>query len=220
MARVNGRIEGTMHKLIVVIAIAVLSACKPAPSPSQAEDATPAADASVAPAPASAPVVADAQMPTFTNKVWRVQSSSAGEPGSTYAFLADGTLIVDSPHGIPMHGEWRYDDGKLVMLEEGVAYSTDIAKLDATTFQIRSHNPGGVVDITMVPAPDVSLPIAREGQVPAPGSDRDAHGCIPSAGYSWCAKTHRCERPWELAKANGFENTREAYEKFCGIPGH
>jgi hypothetical protein len=32
---------------------------------------------------------------------------------------------------------------------------------------------------------------------PAPGSDRDAHGCIPSAGYSWCESNQKCLRVWE-----------------------
>ena len=50
----------------------------------------------------------------------------------------------------------------------------------------------------------------------APGSDRDAHGCIPSAGYAWCNKTQRCERPWELAREHGFATSRGAFERFCG----
>jgi hypothetical protein len=29
------------------------------------------------------------------------------------------------------------------------------------------------------------------------GGDRDEHGCIPSAGYSWCASANKCIRPWE-----------------------
>lgn len=29
------------------------------------------------------------------------------------------------------------------------------------------------------------------------GNDRDEHGCIPSAGYSWCEAKQRCIRPWE-----------------------
>jgi len=32
---------------------------------------------------------------------------------------------------------------------------------------------------------------------PMPGSDRDAYGCIPSAGYTWCADLNQCIRPWE-----------------------
>jgi hypothetical protein len=29
------------------------------------------------------------------------------------------------------------------------------------------------------------------------GNDRDAHGCIPSAGYTWCAEKSKCLRLWE-----------------------
>jgi len=47
------------------------------------------------------------------------------------------------------------------------------------------------------------------------GADRDLHGCIRSAGYSWCARTEQCERPWELAAKHGFENTAEAFATFC-----
>ncbi|VWC57797.1 putative lipoprotein [Burkholderia aenigmatica] len=50
---------------------------------------------------------------------------------------------------------------------------------------------------------------------PMPGSDRDAHGCIPSAGYSWCEAMQQCERPWELAKQKGFANSAQAYDQFC-----
>lgn len=49
----------------------------------------------------------------------------------------------------------------------------------------------------------------------AVGGDIDANGCRPSAGYQWCEYTQACERPWELAQANGFENTPGAYSTFC-----
>lgn len=29
------------------------------------------------------------------------------------------------------------------------------------------------------------------------GNDSDEHGCIASAGYSWCASSGRCHKPWE-----------------------
>ncbi|MCX5855535.1 MAG: cache domain-containing protein [Deltaproteobacteria bacterium] len=38
---------------------------------------------------------------------------------------------------------------------------------------------------------------AAARKVPMPGSDRDAHGCIGSAGYSWCESSHKCLRIWE-----------------------
>ena len=33
------------------------------------------------------------------------------------------------------------------------------------------------------------------------GADRDAQGCIGSAGYQWCEKLQQCARPWELLAA-------------------
>ena len=32
------------------------------------------------------------------------------------------------------------------------------------------------------------------------GADRDAHGCIGSAGYSWSETLQQCVRPWEVNK--------------------
>ncbi|WP_193101757.1 hypothetical protein [Burkholderia sp. Z1] len=58
---------------------------------------------------------------------------------------------------------------------------------------------------------DSSAPAAP----PMVGGDRDAHGCIGSAGYAWCEQTQQCERPWELAKQKGFANSAQAYEQFC-----
>ncbi len=53
---------------------------------------------------------------------------------------------------------------------------------------------------------------------PMVGGDRDAHGCIGSAGYQWCEHSQRCERPWELAKAHGLANTAEAIDAYCAKP--
>lgn len=32
------------------------------------------------------------------------------------------------------------------------------------------------------------------------GNDRDKHGCIGSAGYTWSETLHECVRPWEVNK--------------------
>ncbi|WP_321904266.1 hypothetical protein [Burkholderia cenocepacia] len=60
---------------------------------------------------------------------------------------------------------------------------------------------------------------AAQAAPPRIGGDRDAHGCIGSAGYAWCERTRQCERPWELAKAQGFANSAQAYEQFCRSGG-
>jgi len=54
-----------------------------------------------------------------------------------------------------------------------------------------------------------------EPKPPAVGADKDAHGCIGSAGYAWCERTKGCERPWELAKKEGFELSAQAFNAFC-----
>lgn len=55
-------------------------------------------------------------------------------------------------------------------------------------------------------------------KLPVLGADRDAKGCLPSAGYTWCTKTSRCERPWELAREHNFINTPAAFKQYCQNP--
>lgn len=50
---------------------------------------------------------------------------------------------------------------------------------------------------------------------PLVGGDRDAHGCIGSAGYQWCAREKSCVRSWELAAQRGFPNTPRAFRRWC-----
>ena len=60
-----------------------------------------------------------------------------------------------------------------------------------------------------------SEPEAQAKDASAVGSDRDAHGCITSAGYQWCAKENECKRPWDLAEEKGFDATPEAFDDYC-----
>jgi len=69
-----------------------------------------------------------------------------------------------------------------------------------------------------------STPAAKSDTNPDPaptdgpivGNDRDAHGCIGSAGYSWCEHEKACVQPWTLASDKGFDNTAEAFAAYCG----
>lgn len=48
------------------------------------------------------------------------------------------------------------------------------------------------------PAPPVeTAPEPAPVEPPVVGGDRDEHGCIGSAGYSWCELKQRCLRQWE-----------------------
>jgi len=103
--------------------------------------------------PASTPDPNAASAPVgFVNKVWKVKKSNAVTAGQIYVFLSEGTLVLASEHGTPTLGTWRSDPGGLTMIEEGISYPTDIVRLTADEFVIRSHNPGDVVEITLVPA--------------------------------------------------------------------
>ena len=95
---------------------------------------------------------------SFVNKVWRVRESSSVAPGQLYVFLSEGTLVFASPNGKPAFGTWKYEGGALTMVEEGIPYKTDILKLSKDEFRIRSNNPGGAVEITLVPAEELSPP--------------------------------------------------------------
>jgi hypothetical protein len=47
-------------------------------------------------------------------------------------------------------------------------------------------------------APAIEMKPPVPGQdAPLVGNTRDEHGCIPSAGYSWCEALEKCHRPWE-----------------------
>ncbi len=63
-----------------------------------------------------------------------------------------------------------------------------------------------------------AVPETRQAPPPMPGSDQDAHGCKASAGYTWCARSSRCERPWELAASKDLENSPQAFKDWCDTP--
>lgn len=63
------------------------------------------------------------------------------------------------------------------------------------------------------PAPPAIPPASRPPH--AIGGQRDAHGCLPAAGDQWCTRTRQCERPWELARAQGFDNSPAGFDHWC-----
>lgn len=53
----------------------------------------------------------------------------------------------------------------------------------------------GAKNETIAPGQNTSDEITPAKQVV--GGDKDEHGCIPSAGYSWCESKNKCLRVWE-----------------------
>jgi hypothetical protein len=128
------------HKLIPPIAATLLAAACSGPAEAPRAEVV---------APARTEV---ASTPSFINRVWRVAESSAVAPGTLYVFLSDGTLIITSGQSKPMLGTWKHEGGILTMVEESLAYKIDILNLSADEFRIRSNNPGGAVELRLVPA--------------------------------------------------------------------
>lgn len=161
-----------MRMTLLSLAILALVACRAEAPADASADAGPAATDAAESASTPAPVEpaqpsADATAPAdpadpasvLAGRAWRVERrSDGGEIGSTYAFLADGTLVVDSANGTPMTGRWAVDGGALSLTEEGIAYPTDLVVRDADHVTLRSHNPGGVVEIALVREQGVPLP--------------------------------------------------------------
>ncbi len=127
--------------LIPLMAAALLaSGCSGAVEPPRADAAPPARAAAATPAL------------DFINRVWRVTESSAVAPGTLYVFLSEGTLLITSEHSTPMLGTWKHEDGILTMVEDSIAYKVDILNSSPDEFRIRSHHPGGAVELRLVPA--------------------------------------------------------------------
>ena len=121
--------------LHVVLMLGLLSACGKT-QPVEPVESVPASEAQA----------------TFVNKVWRVSESAGMSPGQLVVFLSDGTLVFASGNSQPAFGKWRSEKGALTMIEEGIAYPTDILGLSSSEFRIRSHNPGGTVETRFVSA--------------------------------------------------------------------
>ena len=129
----------------LLMALLVLGGCSQQSTQTTTEASKAPTTETSTPAPVAEPV-------SFVNRVWKVAESAQVEPGQMYVFLSESTLVMTSPHGKPAFGSWSYDGTNLRMIEESISYDVDIVSLTASEFRIRSHNPGGVVEMRLVPA--------------------------------------------------------------------
>lgn len=142
----SARVLGT-----VLTALLAVAGCSPDSSPRVSTPAT--TDEVSTDAPAS-----------FVNRVWVVAESKQVALGELRVFLAEGTLVMASPHGTAALGTWRHHDGHLAITEEGREYEVEILELNKNAFRIRIHGPGGPVDIRFKPAEQPAVPNSSPGQ--------------------------------------------------------
>ncbi len=70
-----------------------------------------------------------------------------------------------------------------------------ISAVLAVSFFGAGCSPTATQERKVVPPTPTEQGSANTAQVV--GGDRDEHGCIGSAGYSWCEPKKECLRPWE-----------------------
>jgi len=112
---------------------------------------SPATDDNVKrPVPYAQPPVAQAPILGFVNRVWKVSESKQVEVGQMYVFASTGALFITSPHGTPVTGSWKYENGVLTMVED-VPITAKIVSLNQNGLRIQISKPSPV-DMTLVAA--------------------------------------------------------------------
>jgi len=67
-------------------------------------------------------------------------------------------------------------------------------------------------------SPDVIIPVDQgKATTTMVGNDRDEHGCIGSAGYSWCEAKQKCLRIWEEPCAENTGSSNCVLENCHGL---
>jgi hypothetical protein len=105
-------------------------------------------------------------VPSFVNRVWRVTAATNIPPGSLYAFLSDGTLVVTSPTTKAALGMWTFKNNVLTLVQEGVPLAADIVKLDSMELQIKMRPPAEPFEVAFRLAED-PMPEKQETAPPA-----------------------------------------------------
>jgi hypothetical protein len=135
----------------LVAATTVTSACK-RPSPlTVPAGSTPAGPTAPSAGSGAAPGRAEAAVPVFANRVWKVAKGSRGDAGTFYVFLSDGSLLITSPHKTPSLGAWHYSGDVLTMVEEGLPHQATVLRSTLDTFAISVAGSGQPVLLTFVP---------------------------------------------------------------------
>lgn len=162
--------------------------------------------------PAVAPLP-EARTASFVNRVWEIAESPQGEPGALRVFLADGTLVMTAPDATPSLGRWRYADGKLTIIEEGLEYPTEILELGEDRFRIRMHSPGEPLEIGFAPAkqprPEAVASAGLASSVPPATPSGESPPAAPAATISLPGTAWRLESLTGAAIRGGTQPTLE-----------
>jgi hypothetical protein len=137
---------------VLVVALALAACGRPPVSPVDSDDPQPTALAPPKPAASPrppAPTDAWTGGLSLQNRVWVVERSNAVAIRSARIFLWDGTLVMTGPGSEPAFGRWVFERGRLRIIEEGIAYETEILESAGDRLRLRLLSPGEPVTLEM-----------------------------------------------------------------------
>jgi hypothetical protein len=106
----------------------------------------------------------------------------------TFKYLDDGTVI----HAFNSKGGGDYGAGSFTLSAPDGGWP--VGNYEVT---VAGKGVSKSVKFEVIDGATVASPLPYETAAAMPGSDRDEHGCIGSAGYTWCAVLSKCIRSWE-----------------------
>ena len=104
-------------------------------------------------------------------------------------FILFVVLFIIIAYGFDLYSKKTAEAPVVNQEQENTQEQTNIVNTENTkTINLETDLPS---------SPTTGEAISTEPVVLIVGGDRDEHGCIGSAGYSWCESKQECLRPWE-----------------------
>jgi len=145
-------------------------------------------------------------VPVNTDGMFSKTYNTAGLPPATYYVFvqhpgADNNLeIMTTGYSGQVT---NMDTGAVIFNFTGMGSVQNDAAAIALTDALNSQGINDIYTKTqfIISGPGTTPPPTTIAMMP--GSDRDSHGCIGSAGYTWCEAKQKCLRPWEESCLEG-----------------
>ena len=148
--------------------------------------------------------VSRADAPSVT--LAEVLVSEAGLPPYRFALPYDPARL-EARHRYTVRARLLHGDRLLFTTDRSYPVQAGNAPGDLKLLLVKATGQRGAQSVSSASS------VPPSGQ--ATGADRDAHGCIASAGYAWCARDNTCARPWALLAAKGLAHDPGVFAAYC-----
>lgn len=139
-------------------------------------------------------------VPVLPHGTYSKTYQTAGFPAATYYVLvqnpgADNKLLITTSgfSGQAVNS----NTGAVIFNFTGAGSVTDKAAVEALSNALAQPGVDDIYTKTQFSLTEGGAATTATTTAMMPGSDRDSHGCIGSAGYTWCEPKQKCLREWE-----------------------